>query len=217
MKRIFFLCITLLFFRTSPGFAELAILPPEEMLARAQVIVTGKVRELRLEREQPAVVLEVDTVYRGSTASPLLVLPLPVMPGPDAQERTAGTAPPEGSRLLLLLVHDDTGRLVPVADLNWAAFMDDGTATRLFFGASTKEWRETDYVAAFNGYLAQAGAERSPEAEGEAPTPAAPAEKTPVGALRALPLLLAGMFLLALVLSGKIRKAPDRKGRNRPD
>jgi hypothetical protein len=217
MKKILFLCVTLLFFRTSPVFGELVILSPEEMLARAQVIVAGEVREIRPDREQPAIVLQVDTVYRGSTASPLLVLPLPVMPGPDAKERTAGAAPPVGSRLLLLLVLDDAGRLVPAADLNWMTLMADGVATNLFFGASTKDWREADYVIAFNGFLAQAGAERKTEAVEETQPPAAPAERSPVSALKSLPLLLAGMFLLALVLSRQIRKASDRKGRNRPD
>lgn len=205
----------LLLSRSSPGFGELAVLPPEEMLARAQIIVAGEVREIRPDREQPEFVLQVDTVYKGSLTSPRLLLPLPVLPGPDTDGRTAGTVPAEGSRLLILLVTDEAGRLVPVADLNWAAFLAEGAATRLFFGASTKEWREEQYIAAFNSYLAEAGTHRPADADGE-PEPPAGRERLPGRALRALPLLLAGMFVLALVLSRRIRKLPEGKDRAKP-
>jgi hypothetical protein len=216
MKRIFFLCITLLLFRTSPGFGELTVLPPEEMLARAQIIVAGVALEIRPDREQPEFVLQVDTVYKGSLASPRLLLPLPELPDWDTDGRPAGTVPAEGSRLLLLLVTDEAGRLAPVADLNWAAFMAEGTATRLFFGASTKEWQEEQYIAAFNSYLTEAGTRRPADANRE-PEPGAEAEESPPGnALRALPFLLAGIFLLALALSRRIRKLPDSKGRAGP-
>jgi len=212
MKRRYILAALLLFSLASQAFGELTILPPEEMIARAQLIVAGEVQEVRLDQEQPVLVLQVDKVYRGeSLPAPRLVLPLPEMPGSVATDGAAL----KGARLLLMLMLDDTGRLVPVADLNWAAFLVEGVATRLFYGASTREWRETDYVAAINGYLVEAGELQAVDTEPE-PAPAA-AERSPLEALKALPLLLAGIFVLALVFSRIIRKSPRDKDRNRTD
>lgn len=214
MKVAFFLCIMLFFFRGSMVFSELLILSPQEMLVQAEVIVAGEVQELRLNQDPPVFVLQVDKTYRGSTASPWLVLPLPEMPGPEARDQTAKVAPVKGARMLLLLVLDDAERLLPVADLNWAVFLTEGAATSLFFGASTSEWREEDYLAAFNGFLSEAGAR---PADGEPMPPATARERSPINSLRALPLLLAGLFLLAFVLSRKIRKLPGGKSGNRPN
>ena len=217
MKVAFFLCIMLFFFRVSMVFSELLILSPQEMLAQAEIIVAGEVQELRLNQDPPVFVLQVDKTYRGSTASPWLVLPLPEMPGPEARDQTARVAPVKGARMLLLLVLDDAERLLPVADLNWAVFLTEGAATSLFFGASTSEWREEDYIAAFNGFLSEAGARPAEGAEGEPEPPATARERSPLNSLRALPLLLAGLFLLALVFARRIRKLPGGKSGNKPN
>jgi hypothetical protein len=217
LKVVFFFCIIFFFFRVSLVSSELLILPPQEMLAQAEIIVAGEVQELRLNQDPPVFVLQVDKTYRGSTASPRLVLPLPEMPGPEAREQTAGIAPPKGARLLLLLVLDDAGRLLPVADLNWAVFLTEGAATSIFFGAGAGEWREEDYLAAFNGFLSEAGARPAEVEDGEPKPPATAGERSPLNSLRALPLLLAGLFLLAAVLSRKIRKLPDGGSGKRPN
>lgn len=217
MKVVFFLCLMLFFFPVGLVFGELLILSPREMLAQAEVIVAGEVRELRLNQDPPVFVLQVDKTYRGSTASPRLVLPLPEMPGQEAREQTAGIAPPKGARMLLLLVLDDAERLLPVADLNWAVFLSEDAATSLFFGASAGEWREEDYLAAFNSFLSEAGVRPADVEDGEPKPPATTGERSPLNSLRALPLLLAGLFLLALVLSRKIRKLPDGGSGKKPN
>lgn len=218
MKQAIWLSAAVLLFWTSVAFGSLSILSPEEMLSQAQIIVAGEVTEIRLDPAQPEFVLQVDTVYKGEQVLDRLVLPLPKMSGPQAAEKTAELAPPKGARLFLLLMVEEGRRLVPVAGLNWAAYLTGRRVTRLFLGASALEWQEEHYLAAYNRFLAEEPGRRSAgPAAGEPESAAATKQRPPGRALSALPLLLAGFLVLALVLGRKIRKAPVGQQKNKPD
>ncbi|MBS4007205.1 MAG: hypothetical protein KGZ45_02090 [Clostridium sp.] len=196
MKRQASFLLFLLLFWTGTATGQLLALSPAEMVESAQFILAGQVIEMRKQQENPEFVIRVDTVYRGELGLATLTVPLP----PQADKLLA--VPELESRMLFFLAANEGRRLAPAGSLNWAAFLKDGQAERLFMGARFNNWAETDYLQEYNRFLAETPGRKIPldvnAEEGAAGEPARrPGEVNPVWFFA-----LAGiMFILLLVLA----------------
>lgn len=217
MKRIFLLALFLLILWTSPSAARLIVFTPEEMLNRAQFILIGEVKELR-QNPQPEFVLEVETVYKGEFGMAMIAVPLPENSGVSP---TSAEPPDVAARMLLLLRVNEFGRLAPVADLNWAAYVSEGRVSELYLGAAVQEQGEDEYIDAFNLFLNENAGTDVPklplekEEKDEGEEEVKNTEKNPSQLTSAIFMMLAGVILIMMVISAKIKSnSVSRKKRN---
>jgi hypothetical protein len=205
MKQNLLVFLFLLLIGTSPVYAAITALSPEEMISSAQFIVTGEVMEVRNHQEKPEFVVRVDTVYKGELGPTMLTVPLP--PQPD-NPKTAPQwmSPPEaGYRLLFFFTVNEMRRLEPVADLNWVAVLKDNKADSLYMGSDFNSWAEKDYLTTYNRFLR--------ETEGIVIPPAEDSEgednaevKRPGTVSPWIFFALAGGFFIVLVITGQRKK-----------
>jgi len=203
MKPVINLVFFLLLVGTSIGHASLSSLPPQEMLENAKFILVGMVDEVYSDGQDSRVVVKPELFYKGKIEKFSLSIPLPA---PD--DSNSIRLPVKGSRMLLLLSVSDTGRLIPVADLNWSALLEDGKVRDLFFGAAVLQWEEQEYIDAYNEFLLSVDGLRIEE----------PLEKDDNKALvtkgmvnPSIFFILAGLTLLLLLLSAFIKNTNYKK------
>lgn len=193
---------------TGPASARLTVFPPEEMPRQAGIILAGEVVEIRESSEPPEFVVETMTVYKGGLGWSRIGVPLPESGGPGTE--TIALAPAIGTQLLLFLSVNESGRLVPAADLNWAALLEDGQVRGLYMGGNVQDYSEGMYVAAFNAFLAETPGTRvqPPKEAGEIKETKkniAPGTVNP-----AFFFLLAGVSLLAIIITARLRRPSQR-------
>ncbi|MBS4030452.1 MAG: hypothetical protein KGZ63_03385 [Clostridiales bacterium] len=205
MKRIFPLALFLLVLWTSSTAARLIVFTAEEMLEQAQFILIGEVKELRQD-PQLEFVLEVETVYKGEIGMARISVPLRESFGISPVIEVSIEPPYVGARMLLLLRVNEFGRLAPVADLNWAAYVSEGRVSELYLGAAAHQQQEADYVNAFNLFLSENPGKvvtKLPvDDNGDVVNP----EKSAGQLTSAIFLMLAGVLLILMVVSAKIKR-----------
>lgn len=200
MKRQASFLFFLLLFWTGTATGQLLALSPAEMVESAQFILAGQVIEMREQQESPEFVIRVDTVYRGELLLATLTVPLP----PQTGKLLA--VPELDSRMLFFLTANNGLNLVPAGDLNWAAFLKDGQAERLFMGARFNNWAETDYILEYNRFLAETPGRKVPPPgdteENAAPEPLRrPGEVNPAWFFA-----LAGIMFVLLLVSALLKR-----------
>jgi hypothetical protein len=214
MKRVFFLALILLILGTSPSAARLIVFTPEEMLDQAQFILIGEVKELRQD-PQPEFVLEVETVYKGEIGMALLAVPMPENYGISPTTDKSLEPPNVATRMLLLLKVNEFGRLAPVADLNWAAYVSEGRVSSLYLGAASQQQEEADYIDAFNLFLSENPGTDVPKLPVDEDSEVEDTEKSAGQLTSAIFLMLAGVLLILLVISAKIKSNSASRKKSR--
>ncbi|MCW3488996.1 hypothetical protein [Dethiobacter alkaliphilus] len=176
---------------------------PTEMVEEAEFILAGGVIEVS-NADIPELLVEVDTVYRGDIGAAVLRIPLTS----SGQFRQEPEIPQAQERLLMFFSLNEAGQLTPMADLNWAGFLEEERVTRLFMGARYHNWDESQYIAAYNEFLAESEPKKIPSAQtdqGEREQERAPTQR-PGEVAPSLFLMLAGVAVLLLVFQARIKK-----------
>lgn len=214
MKRVLSLALILLILGTSPLAAKLIVFAPEEMLEQAQFILIGEVKELRQD-PQPEFVLQVETVYKGEIGMALIAVPLQENFGISPTNEISIEPPKVAARMLLLLKVNEFGRLAPVGDLNWAAYVSENRVSSLYLGVAAQQYEEADYINAFNLFLSENPGKDVPKLPVDEDSEVEDTEKSPGQLTSAIFLMLAGVFLILLVISAKIKSnSASRKKRS---
>lgn len=214
MKRVFFLALILLILGTSPSAARLIVLTPEEILDQAEFIIIGEVQELR-QSPQQEFVLEVETVYKGEIGMALIAVPLPESAGNSPTINISIEPPNVAARMLLFLKVNEFGRLAPVADLNWAAYISENRVSSLYLGAASQQLEETDYIDVFNQFLSEKSGTDVPKLPVNVDEEVENTEKSPGQLTSAIFLMLAGVLLILMVISAKIKSNSTSRKKSR--
>ncbi len=206
MKRIIILALTILLFSTSYSSAKYVFFSPDEMLDYSQYVLIGEVKELRQDPHREFV-LAVETVYKGNIGMARIAIPLP-------EHDSSIIAPPSvGTRLLVFLKANEFGRLAPVADFNWAAYVNENQVSELYLGAALKDYGEAEFIGVFNRFLSENTGTDVPvpttvegeDEEIENPAKDELADESVDRSITSIFMMAGGVLLILLVISAKIK------------
>lgn len=212
LKRLIISFLFFFLFWTGSAHGRLVTHAPEAMIEEAQFIVAGQVIEQRADSEQPEFVVRVDTVYKGELGRADLAIPLPHPPGMPPQPGIFVEAPELGSRMLFFFIVNEQRRLGPAGELNWAAILNNGQVEDLYLGARYNTWEESDYIQAYNRFLAETpgtiipaedddGDDQDNNMTGEEGVTKRPGELNPTYFF-----VFAGLSFIALVVMSQLKK-----------